>query len=429
MFLTLTCPSYGRVHDDGTPADPAAYDYQRRPGTRCTSPRCSTGSSRTCAASLGYDVQYFAAIEPQRRLAPHVHIAIRGTFSRAELRQVLAATYHQVWWPPANRGQVPRRRAAGLARGQRQLPRPRHRGTPAHLGPGPRRHRRRRRAAARGQVRGQVRRPGRARRITRRQPVHRLPDQVPHQAPRRLPPGRRPAPSTTTPSAWSRRCATSRARRGARTGCATASSPRTPGPACGPDTAGARPTAASTSATPGAASWSPASGPARPSPTTAPTARHGSWPPSASPTPTPPATPGNPSPPATPTTCHPPNGCCTSSPTGNAGTPPSPKPDDEPTALPIFRQLRPEVRPVRVTPREQARQRTEGGTRQDGSQWRGVAHVALNLPYGKGTRMLTLGELCELAEHHRAACAKAGRAGRHSVPEGGASAALSGGRG
>ena len=29
MFVTLTCPSYGRVREDGTPADPAAYDYQR----------------------------------------------------------------------------------------------------------------------------------------------------------------------------------------------------------------------------------------------------------------------------------------------------------------------------------------------------------------------------------------------------------------
>ena len=46
-------------------------------------------------------MQYFAAIEPQRRLAPHVHLAIRGTIARAELRRVLAATYHQVWWPDA----------------------------------------------------------------------------------------------------------------------------------------------------------------------------------------------------------------------------------------------------------------------------------------------------------------------------------------
>jgi hypothetical protein len=40
--------------------------------------------------------------EPQKRLAPHLHVAIRGTVSRTELRQVLAATYHQVWWPPAD---------------------------------------------------------------------------------------------------------------------------------------------------------------------------------------------------------------------------------------------------------------------------------------------------------------------------------------
>jgi len=34
-----------------------------------------------------------------------VHIAIRGTVSRAELRQIIAATYHQVWWPPTDRVQ------------------------------------------------------------------------------------------------------------------------------------------------------------------------------------------------------------------------------------------------------------------------------------------------------------------------------------
>jgi len=48
---------------------------------------------------LDHDVQDFAAVEPQRRLAPPVHLAMRGTVSRAELRRVLAATYHQVWWP------------------------------------------------------------------------------------------------------------------------------------------------------------------------------------------------------------------------------------------------------------------------------------------------------------------------------------------
>ena len=38
---------------------------------------------RRCA---GYKVQYFAAIEPQRRLAPHLHAAIRGAIPRATIR-------------------------------------------------------------------------------------------------------------------------------------------------------------------------------------------------------------------------------------------------------------------------------------------------------------------------------------------------------
>jgi hypothetical protein len=51
LFVTLTCPSYGRVRDDGTPAGPASYDYAAPHGMRWLSPRCSTGSSRTCAAT------------------------------------------------------------------------------------------------------------------------------------------------------------------------------------------------------------------------------------------------------------------------------------------------------------------------------------------------------------------------------------------
>src|SRR6185437_11442700 len=29
MFLTLTCDSYGKVNDDGTPVDADTYDYER----------------------------------------------------------------------------------------------------------------------------------------------------------------------------------------------------------------------------------------------------------------------------------------------------------------------------------------------------------------------------------------------------------------
>jgi hypothetical protein len=47
----------------------------------------------------GWNIQYFGSVEPQRRLAPHAHFAVRGTIPKKVLREVAAATYHQVWWP------------------------------------------------------------------------------------------------------------------------------------------------------------------------------------------------------------------------------------------------------------------------------------------------------------------------------------------
>ncbi|GAA3110695.1 hypothetical protein GCM10017600_78140 [Streptosporangium carneum] len=38
-------------------------------------------------------------VEPQKRFAPHLHMAIRRTLPRAEIKAIAAATYHQVWWP------------------------------------------------------------------------------------------------------------------------------------------------------------------------------------------------------------------------------------------------------------------------------------------------------------------------------------------
>ena len=124
------------------PADPDAYDYRRAARDALHFAALFDRFIQNLRRFLGYDVQYFAAVEPQRRLAPHIHIAMRGTVSRAELRQVLAATYHQVWWPATDDRPVRRRRPAGLARAHRQLPRPGHRRSPPDLGPGARRHRR-----------------------------------------------------------------------------------------------------------------------------------------------------------------------------------------------------------------------------------------------------------------------------------------------
>ncbi len=99
MFLTLTCDSYGRVTSEGTPVDPEGYDYRRAARDAIHFPKLVDRFWQNLRRAVGYDVQYFACLEPQRRLAPHLHAAMRGTIPRVLLRQVAAATYHQVWWP------------------------------------------------------------------------------------------------------------------------------------------------------------------------------------------------------------------------------------------------------------------------------------------------------------------------------------------
>jgi hypothetical protein len=99
LFVTATLGSYGPVHSDGTPVDPDRYDYCRAARDAIHFSRLVDRFVENLRRFVGWDVQYFAAVEPQRRLAPHVHLAMRGTVSRVELRQVAAATYHQVWWP------------------------------------------------------------------------------------------------------------------------------------------------------------------------------------------------------------------------------------------------------------------------------------------------------------------------------------------
>ncbi|MDA0568065.1 helitron helicase-like domain-containing protein [Streptomonospora sp. S1-112] len=102
LFITLTCDTYGRVKADGTPVDPATYDYRRAVRDALHFSKLIDRFVQNLRRVAGFDVQYFATVEPQRRLAPHLHMATRGTIPRAELRQIAAATYHQVWWPPAD---------------------------------------------------------------------------------------------------------------------------------------------------------------------------------------------------------------------------------------------------------------------------------------------------------------------------------------
>jgi hypothetical protein len=99
-FLTLTLDSYGRVDHDGAAVDPNHYDYRRAARDAIHFPALIDRFWQNTRRCIGWDVQYFGTVEPQKRGTPHFHAAIRGTISRAELRAITAATYHQIWWPP-----------------------------------------------------------------------------------------------------------------------------------------------------------------------------------------------------------------------------------------------------------------------------------------------------------------------------------------
>ncbi|MEV6040287.1 replication initiator [Nonomuraea sp. NPDC052116] len=102
LFVTLTLPSYGKIRE-GVPVDPDTYDYVRAARDALHFSKLVDRFVQNLRRVAGYDVQYFATVEPQKRHAPHLHMAVRGTLPRTEIKQIAAATYHQVWWPPADR--------------------------------------------------------------------------------------------------------------------------------------------------------------------------------------------------------------------------------------------------------------------------------------------------------------------------------------
>ena len=102
LFLTLTLPSYGKVRD-GVPLDPDRYQYRRAALDALHFPKLVDRFWQNLRRCAGYRVQYFAAVEPQHRLAPHLHAAVRGVVPRAVIREVVRATYVQVWWPSFER--------------------------------------------------------------------------------------------------------------------------------------------------------------------------------------------------------------------------------------------------------------------------------------------------------------------------------------
>jgi hypothetical protein len=108
MFVTLTLGSYGRVVSaksgahvpgSGSPVSPERYDYRRAAVEAMFFSRLFDRWMQNLRRCAGFVVQYFGAIEPQRRLAPHIHLAIRGAIPREVIRAVTRATYLQLWWP------------------------------------------------------------------------------------------------------------------------------------------------------------------------------------------------------------------------------------------------------------------------------------------------------------------------------------------
>lgn len=108
MFVTLTLGSYGKVvagkpgrvvAGAGCPVDDGRYDYRRAALEAMFFTRLFDRWVQNLRRCAGFRVQYFGAIEPQRRLAPHIHLAIRGAIPRRVLRAVTESTYLQLWWP------------------------------------------------------------------------------------------------------------------------------------------------------------------------------------------------------------------------------------------------------------------------------------------------------------------------------------------
>ncbi|MFD6391825.1 replication initiator [Nocardia sp. NPDC060259] len=100
MFVTVTMDSYGRVHrEDSTPIDPEGYDYARAAWDAIWCARLFSRWIQNLRRAIGWNIQYFGVVEPQKRGAPHLHIALRGLVDIDLIRRVTEATYHQVWWP------------------------------------------------------------------------------------------------------------------------------------------------------------------------------------------------------------------------------------------------------------------------------------------------------------------------------------------
>lgn len=115
MFVTLTLPSYGGINPaTGAPRHPGTYDYRRAAMDALLFPRLVDRFWQNLRRCAGFKVQYFSAVEMQRRLAAHLHAAVRGAIPRQVIKAVAAATYYAAWWPSSDRVVYPSTRSEDL---------------------------------------------------------------------------------------------------------------------------------------------------------------------------------------------------------------------------------------------------------------------------------------------------------------------------
>lgn len=69
-FVTGTLYSYGRVHEDGSPVDPDSYDYSRAARDAIHFGDLLDRLWTNLRRVSGFDLQYFATVEPQKRGPP-----------------------------------------------------------------------------------------------------------------------------------------------------------------------------------------------------------------------------------------------------------------------------------------------------------------------------------------------------------------------
>jgi hypothetical protein len=83
----------------GVPADPAGYDYRRAAVDALHFSKLVGPVGAELAPRRRLPGAALRRRRTPRRLAPHLHTALRGAIPRTTIRAVTRGTYHQLWWP------------------------------------------------------------------------------------------------------------------------------------------------------------------------------------------------------------------------------------------------------------------------------------------------------------------------------------------